>query len=99
MSEPVYVLGLGQGFTDSWYQLTKEEQDELVAKVNAIDERAGKKWVIACDSRWADLSTPAWFVHEFPSMEAYQQRVKEVDKIDWWRYWKVKTILGTKMDI
>ncbi len=41
MSEPVYVLGIAQGYTDSWHQLTKEEQDELISKVTAIDERAG----------------------------------------------------------
>jgi hypothetical protein len=54
MSTPIYLLVLGKGVTEAWYQLSKEEQDALWAKVQAIDERAGGKWVILCNSRWAN---------------------------------------------
>jgi hypothetical protein len=40
----------------------------------------------------------AWGVIEYPSMEAYQQKVKELEDMNWWRYASVKTILGTKME-
>jgi hypothetical protein len=29
MSKPVYLLVMGKGHTEAWYQLSKEEQDNL----------------------------------------------------------------------
>ena len=98
MSKPVYLLVLGKGVTEAWYQLSKSEQEALWAKVQAIDERAGAKWQINCDARWADESSFGWAVIEYPSMEAYQQKVKELEELNWWRYFSAKTILGTKRE-
>ncbi len=98
MSKPVYLLVLGEGFTEAWYQLSKEEQDSLWSKVEEIDKRAGAKWVISCDSRWADEGTPYWVVIEYPDMEAYQKKAAEVEKLNFWRYWSAKTILGTRSE-
>jgi len=98
MSKPIYLLVLGKGVTEAWYQLSKEEQDSLWAKVQAVDERAGGKWIIMCNSRWADESIFDWGVLEYPSMEAYQQKVKELEELDWWRYFSATSILGTKME-
>ena len=99
MSESVYLLVLGQGYTEAWHQMSKEEQDELWSKVEEVDKRAGARWVVACASRWADEAVPVWAVLEYPSMEAYQQKVKELDELNWWRYFSARTILGTKMDM
>jgi hypothetical protein len=98
MSKPVYLLVLGKGVTEAWYQLSKEEQDALWAKVEEADKRAGAKWQLMCNSRWADESIYDWGVIEYPSMEAYQQKVKELEELNWWRYFSAKTILGTKME-
>ena len=35
---------------------------------------------------------------EYPNMETYQEKVKELEKLDWWRYFSGKSILGTKME-
>jgi hypothetical protein len=99
MSTPVFLLVLGKGFTEAWYQLSKQEQDDLWARVQDVDRRAGAVWRIACDSRWADESLFDWGVIEYPDFDAYRQKVAELEKLDWWRYWSCKTILGTKMDI
>lgn len=96
MSKPVYLLVLGRGHTEAWYQLSKEERDSLWAKVKDVDQRAGVKWHILCNSRWADEDIFDWGVLEYPDMEAYQEKVKELEKLEWWRYWSGKTILGTK---
>ena len=98
MAKPVYLLILGKGYTEAWYQLSKEEQDSLWSKVEEIDKRAGAKWSILCNSRWADEEICNWCVLEYPDMEAYQQKVEELEKLNWWRYWSAKTILGTKME-
>ena len=98
MASPVYLLVLGKGYTEAWYHLSKEEQDELWAKVVEIERRAGSNWQILCDSRWADEGIFDWGVLEYPDIEAYQLKVAELEKLDFWRYWSSKTILGTKMD-
>lgn len=97
MSKPVYLLVLGHGFTEAWHQLSKTEQETLWSKVAAVDARAGGKWVILCDSRWADESLYDWGVIEYPDIDAYQQKVRELEELSWFRYFSAKTILGTKM--
>jgi hypothetical protein len=98
MPKPIYLLVLGKGYTEAWYQLTKEEQDSLWAKVQDIDARAGATWRIICDSRWADEEIFDWGVIEYPDIEAYQEKVAALEKLQWWRYFSTKTILGTRME-
>jgi hypothetical protein len=99
MATPVYLLVLAKNYTEAWYQLSKAERDSLWAKVVEIDNRAGAKFHIACNSRWADEEYMLWAVAEYPSMEAYQQKVAELEAMEWWRYFSGKTILGTKMEV
>ena len=98
MSQPVYLLVLGKGHTEAWYQLSQEERDKIWFKVIEIDQRAGAKWQVLCNSRWADEEIFNWGVIEYPSMEAYQKKVAELEELGWWRYFSAKTILGTKME-
>jgi hypothetical protein len=98
MPQPIFLLVLGKGYTEAWYQLTKEEQDNLWAKVQDIDARAGATWRILCDSRWADEEIFDWGVIEYPDIEAYQKKVAELEELQWWRYFSAKTILGTRME-
>ena len=99
MSKAIYLLVMGQGFTEAWYQLSEEEQNNLWAKVEEVDQRAGAKWLILCNSRWADEAIFDWGVLEYPDMEVYQKKVVELEKLNWWRYFSAKTILGTKMEV
>lgn len=99
MSTPVYLLVLGKGWTEAWYRLSKEEQDNLWSKVEDVGKRAGEKWLIACNSRWADESIMDWVVFEYPDMDAYLKKVEELEKLEWWRFFSSKTILGTKMEM
>ena len=97
MSKPVYVNYCVQGLTEAWYRLSKEEQDNLAAKIKEIDKSLGCKELIICDSRWADEGTLIWGVSEYPDMDAYQKKIEEFEKLNWNRYYSAKTILGTKM--
>jgi hypothetical protein len=99
MSTPVFLLVLGEGHTEAWYQLSKEEQDDLWAKAQEVDRRAGAVVHIVCDSRWADESLFDWVVIEYPDFDAYRQKVAELEELSWYRYWSGKTILGTKVDV
>jgi hypothetical protein len=99
MTEPIYLLVIVKNGTEAWYRLSKEEQDGLWEKVKEIDERAGGKWQLMCSSRWADEEVQAWGVLEYPNMEAYLRKVAELEELDWWRYFSVKTILGTRVEV
>ena len=99
MSTPILLLILGQGFKEAWYQLSEEEQENLWKRAQEIDRKAGAVWRILCDSRWDDESVANWGVIEYPDIDAYREKVAELEKIDWWRYWSCKTILGTEMDL
>jgi hypothetical protein len=85
MSKPLYLLVLGYGWTEAWHQLPKTEQDALWAKVEEVDRRADARWMLICNSRWADESIFDWGVIEYPDMDAYQQKVEELEKLGWWR--------------
>ena len=98
MSKPIYMLVLGKGFTEAWYQLSKEDQEALWAKVKEVDKSAGAIYHMFCDSRWADEEIFGWAVIEYPDLDKYQQKVAELEELQWWRYWSAKTVLGTKMD-
>jgi hypothetical protein len=69
----------------------------LWAKVQEVDKRARPKVLIACDSRWAGEDLRDWAAIEYPDMDTYQQKTEGLEKLNWWRYWSGKTILGTKI--
>ena len=48
MSKPVYNLVLATGRREAWYRLSKDEQDDLWAKVMEVEKRAGFKVLISC---------------------------------------------------
>jgi hypothetical protein len=98
MFKPIYMLVLAKGYTEAGYQLSEQERNDLWAKVLETDKQAGGKMVIACNSRWADEEFYNWAVIEYPDMDAYQKKVEELEKLEWWRYVSTKTILGTKME-
>ena len=99
MSTPVFLLVLAEGFTEAWHQLSKREQDDLWARVQEVDRQAGAVWRISCDSRWADESLFAWAVIEYPSFDAYLQKVAGLEELNWYRYFSAKSVLGTKVDM
>ncbi len=98
MSKPIYAFYCVQGFKEAWYQLSKEEQDKLFAKVGDAGKSVGTKSLIMCNSRWANEETLVWGVEEYPDIEAYQKHVEELEKLEWYRYISAKSTLGTKWE-
>jgi hypothetical protein len=66
MAQPIYKVFLG-GFTEAWYQLSQEEQDSLLAKVNETLEKVGGKRVVTCDSGWASEQWPFLALRSSPT--------------------------------
>ena len=95
MSKPVYVLVLGKGPTEAWYQLPPDEQQKLMGPAFASRDQAGGKVLANCDSRWSSQQWSSFSVEEYPSIEALQEHMKCLEEMNWWRYVEITTILGT----
>jgi hypothetical protein len=97
MAGPVYKFFMGK-VTEAWYQLSEEEQDKLMAKLNDCLVQVGGKSIVMCNSVWASEQTQFWGVEEFPDIEAVQKLAQFHDELNWHRYVDSKTILGTKWE-
>lgn len=97
MSQAIRILTKVKGFTEAWYQLSEDERQSWWDQLGAITDRAGGKWLVMCDSRWANEECMAWGVLEFPTLEAAQQAVADNEKAGWYRYVVATTLLGSEL--
>ena len=56
MSEPIYKFFTGR-FLSDWYQLSKEEQDSLIAKLDDAKKKFGCTQPIERNSSWSSGSS------------------------------------------
>lgn len=85
------------GGKEAWYQLSKEEQDAMFAKVDEARKSVNGKVIVYCDSAWDSERWLFWGVEEFPSFEAMQEFTKCLMDINWFRYVDSEIMLGTAM--
>jgi hypothetical protein len=97
MTGPVYKVYLFRRFTEAWHQLSKEEQEGLLAKVQEIIKAVGCKVVLQCVSGWSSDEWQGFGVEEFPNIEAVQKHRKALDELNWYRYVETVSVLGTGM--
>lgn len=98
MAQPIYKTFLAKP-SEAWYQLSKADQDQLIAKLQKKFADLGCKRVILCDSSWSSDQWTFSGVEEFPSIEAVQQYHAFLGEINWSRYMvNSATTLGTKAD-
>jgi hypothetical protein len=97
MAGPIYQFWEGKP-TEAWYQLSKEEQDMLSAKIQETLRQVGGRRVLNCFSRWASEDTVMWGVDEFPDIEAVQKLTRLQEELNWYRYVDARTLLGTKWE-
>ena len=94
MTGPIYKMFHAQP-KEAWFQLSKEEQDALFAKLNDARQSVGGKTILFCDSSWNSEKWLYWGVEEFPSMEAVQEFARCLMELNWLRYIESETLLGT----
>ena len=97
MTEPIHALIMVKGFTEAWYQLSDADQKSWFEKLTAIVEGVGAKWLVACDSRWANEEYALWGVIEYPSLDACKQAIAENEKAGWYRYTSATSLLGIEI--
>lgn len=97
MAKPIYQLFIAK-FTESWYQLSKEEQDQVLAKQNESFEKSGAKTIVFAESAWSNEEWQFFGVHEFSDVEALQEHTNDLIEIQWFRYIDSKVILGKEYE-
>jgi hypothetical protein len=97
MARPVYKLFQGR-FTEAWYRLSAEEQQQLTAQVGAAAVQTGGRSLVFCDCTWANEAWYGFGVVEFPDAEAAQRHAQLLDDMHWFRYIESRTTLGIAVD-
>ena len=96
MAGPVYKMFSARP-TEAWFQLSKEQQDALFAKIEESMKSVGGTSMLMCDSSWNSEKWLFWGVEEFPSIEAVQEYARCLNEFDWFRYVDSEILLGTKL--
>jgi hypothetical protein len=97
MAEPIYKFFTAR-FSEAWYQLSKDEQKSLIAKLDEALEKVGGKRPILCDSSWSSDQWLVAGVEEFPNIEAVQKYMAALKQLNWFRYCESTNVLGTKLE-
>ena len=95
MAQPIYKA-YTVNMSEAWYQLSKEEQDSLLAKVVEALDKAGGEIVILCNSAWSSEEAMFFGVEKFPDIEAVQKHTELLSELNWLRYTNSKSVLGTE---
>ena len=95
MAETIYQLFVMKP-AEAWYQLSKEEQERLLAKQNESLEKSGGKYIVFAESTWSNEEWMYFGVHQYPNCEALQEHTKRLEEHQWFRYIISKVILGTE---
>ncbi len=95
MAQPVYKLWMAK-WSEAWYQLSEDEQQQHMAKIEAALEQVGGKGIILCNSGWASEQWQFWGVEQYPDIEAAQKHSALLTELNHFRYLESKTILGTE---
>jgi hypothetical protein len=94
MAQPIYKMWRVAP-KEAWYQLSKEQQDALFAKLADAMKSVGGKSMVYCDSAWHSEHWLVFGVEEFPSLEAVQEYNRRLIELDWFRYLDSDILLGT----
>ena len=83
----------------SWWELTKEQKQELHGKVREADQALFKKYnvksLFVCDSFWSTEDWLAFGAEEYPSIEAAQECTLALGKLEFFRYIESRVVFGT----
>jgi hypothetical protein len=95
MPQKIYKLAQARP-SEAWYQLSKDEQDEILAKIEKALEDVGGKRLVLCNALWSSEKVHFFGVEEFPDIEAEQKFTQLLTEFNWFRYVESETVLGTE---
>jgi len=94
--KPIFEVFLLK-FNEPWYNLSKEEQKELLDKLAKNHEEVGAKNILMCHCRWSNEEWGLVGVTEYPGIEAVQRHHRFTEELEWYRYVEAKMCLGTRI--
>jgi peptidoglycan/xylan/chitin deacetylase (PgdA/CDA1 family) len=97
MAQPICKFFMSR-FLEPWYQLSKEEQDSLVAKLHDALKKVGGTQPIRCNSSWSSDQWSFAGYEVFPNIEAVQKYMAALQELNWFRYCEATSVLGTKLE-
>ncbi len=95
MSRQIYKLCLIRGYTEAYYQLTKEEKNAFWEKLSAEISGAGASMDGPYfDCRWSNDRYLTWFTMKYPDLDSALADSHGAEKVGLFRYLVSETILG-----
>jgi hypothetical protein len=94
--EAPYYRAFWMNFSEPWYALTSDQQDELMMKVDQTHAEFGSKRIILCNSHWATSEWMAWGVEAYPSLEAMVGRAAKLGEMGWIKFTQAMSLPGVK---
>ena len=98
MAQPIYKLWQGR-FTEAWHQLPEQEQQRLLAVIPESLNAVGGKTLVTCAAAWSNDRWPYFGVEQFPDVAAVQRHDQNMTDINWVRYMKIRSTLGTELTL
>jgi hypothetical protein len=92
--KPIYKLWL-MNYQQAWYNLDEAKQQDLGGKISNCLAQNGAKSLLTAVSLWADEKWAAFGIEEFPDIEAVMKHSQALNELQWCRYIKCRSSLGT----
>jgi hypothetical protein len=96
MAQPIYKLFQFRN-TEAFYELSQDQRDELLGKLDAAFQKVGGKRIVICDSSWASEQWQVFGVEQFPDIEAVQKYSQALAELNLARYVESTSTLGTEL--
>ena len=96
MAQPIYKLFQFRN-TEAYYELSQDERNELLGKLDAALQKVGGKRIVICNCSWSSEEWPVFGVEQFPDIEAVQQYAQALAELNLPRYVVSTSILGTEL--
>lgn len=89
----IYQLFLYRHDTEAQEQLSQADRDALRAQEGGT--RQGAKMIVGANSYWASEEYRSFGVLMYPDIDAVQQHFASLEQLNWPRYTRARTLLGT----
>ena len=96
MAQPIHKVWFMK-YKESWYKLTTEEQNKLLAQNAESLKQVGGEVIMVRVSAWSSEEWLAWGIEKFPNIEAVQNHAMNLFNLKWFEYIESKTYLGSEM--
>jgi hypothetical protein len=94
MAQAIYKVWFMK-YKESWYELSTEEQNKLMAKNAELLKQDGGELIMMCMSLTEEWL--GWGVEKYPDLEAVQKHGINLFNMNWFQYIESETYLGTEM--